>query len=97
MVQNNSETDLNMKNDLADGNTPPKKGLSLAAQIFIALVLGIIAGLALVSHPLIATTYIKPFGTIFLKLIKWVVGPLVFFSIMSGIIAMKDKIGRAHV
>lgn len=99
MVQNNSETDLNMKNDLADGNTPPKKGLSLAAQIFIALVLGIIAGLALVSHPLIATTYIKPFGTIFLKLIKWVVGPLVFFSIMSGIIAMKDikKVGSIGV
>ncbi len=72
-----------------------KKKLSLATQIFIALVLGIIAGMCLTKNAGIATSYIKPFGTIFLNLIKWVVTPLVFFSIMAGVISMRDirKVG----
>ena len=47
----------------------------------------------------IATSYIKPFGTIFLNLIKWVVTPLVFFSIMAGVISMRDirKVGSIGV
>ncbi len=76
-----------------------KKKMSLAAQIFIALVLGVIVGLLFMSNPEIPTSYIKPFGTIFLNLIKWVVCPLVFFSIMAGIISMKDirKVGSIGV
>ena len=72
-----------------------KKKLALSTQIFIALVLAIIAGVALTGAPAFATTYIKPFGTIFLNLIKWIVGPLVFFSIMAGVVSMKDikKVG----
>ena len=75
------------------------KKLSLATQIFIALVLGIIAGLALTNHVSVAVNYIKPFGTIFLNLIKWVVTPLVFFSIMAGVISMRDikKVGSVGV
>ena len=47
----------------------------------------------------IATSYIKPLGTIFLNLIKWVVTPLVFFSIMAGVISMRDirKVGSIGV
>ena len=76
-----------------------KKKLSLATQIFIALVLGIIAGMCLTKNASIATSYIKPFGTIFLNLIKWVVTPLVFFSIMAGVISMRDirKVGSIGV
>ena len=76
-----------------------KKKMSLATKIFIALVLGIIAGLALTSHSSIAVDYIKPFGTIFLNLIKWIVTPLVFFSIMAGVISMRDikKVGSVGV
>ena len=76
-----------------------KKKLSLATQIFIALVLGILAGLCLTGNADIATGYIKPFGTIFLNLIKWVVTPLVFFSIMAGVISMRDirKVGSVGV
>ena len=72
-----------------------RKKLSLAAQIFIALLLGIIVGVCLTKNANIATSYIKPFGTIFLNLIKWVVTPLVFFSIMAGVISMRDirKVG----
>lgn len=45
-----------------------KKKLSLAAQIFIALVLAVIAGLLMQKYANFAETYIKPFGTIFLNL-----------------------------
>ena len=76
-----------------------KKKLSLAVQIFIALVLGILVGIALTSQVDFATKYIKPFGTIFLNLVKWVVTPLVFFSIMAGVISMRDvrKVGSVGV
>ena len=76
-----------------------KRKLSLAVKIFIALVLGIIVGMVLTNHSQIAVEYIKPFGTIFLNLIKWIVTPLVFFSIMAGVISMRDikKVGSVGV
>ena len=72
-----------------------KKKMALSTQIFIALVLAIIAGVAFTGNPTFATSYIKPFGTIFLNLIKWIVCPLVFFSIMAGVVSMRDirKVG----
>lgn len=72
-----------------------KKKMSLAMQIFIALVLAIAAGLLLQKHVQFAETYIKPFGTIFLNLLKFIVVPIVLFSIMCGIISMRDikKVG----
>lgn len=75
--------------------TTEKKKLSLAAQIFIALVIAIIVGLLMQGCADFATSYIKPFGTIFLNLLKFIVCPIVLFSIMSGIISMKDikKVG----
>ena len=64
-------------------------------QIFIALVLAIAAGLLMLNHATFANTYIKPFGTIFLNLVKFIVVPIVLFSIMCGIISMRDikKVG----
>ena len=72
-----------------------KKKMSLAMQIFIALVLAIIAGLLMQNYTDFAESYIKPFGTIFLNLIKFIVVPIVLFSIMCGIISMSDikKVG----
>ena len=72
-----------------------RKKLALSTQIFIALILAIGAGIALTGNPDFARTYIKPFGTIFLNLIKWIVCPLVFFSIMAGVVSMRDikKVG----
>ena len=70
--------------------------MSLAIQIFIALVLAIIVGLILGEKgATFASSYIKPFGTIFLNLIKFIVCPIVLFSIMSGIVSMRDvkKVG----
>lgn len=74
-----------------------KKKLSLAAQIFIGLGLGIIAGLIFLAAGKAdwAVSYVKPFGTIFLNLIKFIVVPIVLCSIISGVISMKDirKVG----
>ena len=76
-----------------------KKRIALPLQIFIGLALGIIAGLCFMGAPEIAVDYIKPFGTIFLNLIKFIVVPIVFFSIISGVISMKDirKVGSIGV
>ena len=76
-------------------NMQKTKKMALSTQIFIALVLAIIAGVLLTANPAFATGYIKPFGTIFLNLIKWIVCPLVFFSIMAGVVSMRDikKVG----
>ena len=74
-----------------------KKKLSLAVQIFIGLFLGIFAGLAFLAmgKAAWATAYVKPFGTIFLNLIKFIVVPIVLCSIIGGVISMKDirKVG----
>lgn len=72
-----------------------KKKLSLAMQIFIALVAAIIVGLLMGNYAEFAESYIKPFGTIFLNLLKFIVVPIVLFSIMGGIISMRDikKVG----
>ena len=76
-----------------------KKKLSLTTWIAIGLVLGVIAGLAFQGAPDIATDYIKPFGTIYLNLIKMVVVPVVFLSIMQGIVSLQDvrKVGSIGV
>lgn len=75
------------------------KKLSLVTKIFIALILGIITGLCLQSHADITTEFIKPFGTIFLNLIKFIVVPVVICSIMDGILSMKDikSVGKVGV
>lgn len=72
------------------------KKTSLTFQIFIALVLGVVAGLLMQHCSDVAVKYIKPFGVIFLNLIKFIVVPLVMLSIICGIISMKDvsKLGK---
>ena len=72
-----------------------KKKMSLAMQIFIAMLLAIFTGLLLQGRADFANNIIKPFGTIFLNLVKFIVVPIVLFSIMCGIISMSDirKVG----
>ena len=79
-----------------------KRQMPLAVWIFAGLVVGIAVGLILIPVQIgeltglaIAKNYIKPFGTIFLNLLKFVVVPIVLFSIASGVISMEDvrKVG----
>ena len=70
--------------------------LNITGQIMLALLLACVIGYFLQDTPDIADSYIKPFGTIFLNLLKFIVVPLVMCSIISGIVSMKDisKVGR---
>lgn len=72
------------------------KKMQLTTKIFIGLALGILFGIILQPNPGIADTYIKPFGTLFLNLIKLVIVPLVFCSLVVGTCSMDDvrKLGR---
>ncbi|WP_394019574.1 dicarboxylate/amino acid:cation symporter [Anaerococcus cruorum] len=77
----------------------PRKKSKLTRNIFIALVLAIVFGLLLQSQAEILNTYVKPIGDIFLNLLKFIVTPIVLFSIMGGIISMRDikKVGEVGV
>ena len=48
-----------------------QKKIPLSLQIFLALGLGIAVGMAFTGNPTFAVSYIKPFGTIFLNLLKF--------------------------
>lgn len=73
-----------------------KISFPLTAQIGVALLLGFVVGILLQDNTEFANGFIKPFGTIFLNLLKFIVVPLVLFSIISGLISMKDisSLGR---
>lgn len=77
------------------------KNLALHWKIIIGLILGIIY--AYVSVGLgwnkFTQNWIDPFGTIFIRLLKFIAVPLVLFSIISGISALPDlnKLGRMGV
>lgn len=69
--------------------------VSLPVLIMLGMVLGILGGIPFQKNPEFAVEYIKPFGTLFLNLIKMIVVPVVLCSIISGVISMKDikKVG----
>lgn len=73
------------------------KKLSLPMQILIALVLGIVVGLVcgMTGQAAFTTNYLKPFGTIFVNLLKFIVVPVVLLSMIDGILSMDDmkKVG----
>ncbi len=73
------------------------KKISLPVQILGALILGVIVGLVCYFAGLADFTanYLKPFGTIFVNLLKFIVVPVVLFSMIDGILSMDDmkKVG----
>ena len=73
------------------------KKISLPVQILGALILGVIVGLVCYFAGLADFTanYLKPFGTIFVNLLKFIVVPVVLFSMIDGILSMGDmkKVG----
>lgn len=75
--------------------TQPKKSVAsqLWFKVLLGLLLGIAVGLAMAKVPdgkFILTEYVKPVGTIFINMIKMVVVPLIFFSLISGITSMTN-------
>ena len=73
------------------------KKISLPMQILGALVLGVIVGLICYFGDFAGLTesYLKPFGDIFVNLLKFIVVPVVLLSMIDGILSMGDmkKVG----
>ena len=78
-----------------------KKKISLPMQILIALILGVIVGLIcyFTGTADFTANYLKPFGTIFVNLLKFIVVPVVLFSMIDGILSMGDmkKVGSVGI
>lgn len=71
--------------------------MNLSTKILIGLALGIIAGLELGAEGAgFAKAWIGPLGTIFMNMIKMVIVPLVFSSLVIGVCSLGDikKVGR---
>lgn len=68
---------------------------SLYAQVILAILLGIIIGF---FYPEFATR-LKPLGDGFIKLVKMMIAPVIFCTIVSGIAGMQDvkKVGRVGI
>jgi Na+/H+-dicarboxylate symporter len=68
------------------------KKLPLWAKIFIGMGLGILWGLVSVwtGWETFTSDWVKPWGTIFLKLLKLIAVPLIFVSLVKGISSLTD-------
>ena len=77
-----------------------KRKLILPAWIIIGMLAGIAVGLIFLKiGGTFTTDYLKPFGTIYINLLKFMVVPVVLFSIMSGVISLNDlkKVGSVGI
>ena len=77
------------------------KRLPLYAKILIGMALGIIAGMLAVYFDLtkFTTNWIKPWGAIFLNLLKLIAVPLIFVSLVKGISSLSNisKLSRIGI
>ena len=63
----------------------PRRGITLTQQIFIGLAIGIAAGwIVSTTHPEWAV-YFRPFSQLFLRMIKMIIAPLIFATLVAGI------------
>lgn len=68
------------------------KKLPLYAWIFIGMILGLAGGILALTAGLdsFVINWIKPFGTIFINLLKLIAIPLILVSLISGVSNLKD-------
>ena len=77
-----------------------ERKLNLPAWIIIGMLAGILVGFIFLKiGGTFTTDYLKPFGTIYINLLKFMVVPVVLFSIMSGVISLNDlkKVGSVGI
>ena len=67
--------------------------MKLWQKIVIGMVLGVIAGLVFEKSII---PYVDPLGILFIRMIKMLIVPLIFFSLISGVTSISDpaKMGR---
>ncbi|HXG72921.1 MAG TPA: cation:dicarboxylase symporter family transporter [Gemmatimonadaceae bacterium] len=64
---------------------PRRRGLSLTQQIFVGLALGIAVGAFVDYYNPAWAIYFRPFSQLFLRLIKMIIAPLIFATLVAGI------------
>jgi len=69
------------------------KKMPLWQKIFIGLTLGLVAGLTLGDKALM----LKPIGTLFINLIKMLIVPLIFVTLVTGITSMEDMVKMKRI
>ena len=70
------------------------KKIPLWQKIVGALILGLMTGIIFGE----SAQALKPIGTLFINLIKMLIVPLVFVTLVTGIIAMEDlKLSLIHI
>lgn len=69
-----------------ENKTKVRKGISMPIKILIALIAGAVVGFVVGEK----ITIIKPFGDVFLRLLRMTIVPLVFCSIVTGISGISD-------
>jgi aerobic C4-dicarboxylate transport protein len=72
------------------------RGKRFFKHLYFYVILAIICGILLgIFYPAIATD-MKPLGDLFIKLIKMMIGPIIFVTVVTGIAGMQDlkKVGR---
>jgi proton glutamate symport protein len=69
--------------------------MPLHVRILVSMVLGFVAGLIAVNFDAgwLIVDWVKPFGTIFINLLKMIAAPLIIVSLVKGISDMRD-LGR---
>ena len=78
-----------------------RKKIPLWLKIIIGMILGVIWGLIAVNFGLekLTSDWIKPWGTIFIKLLKLIAVPLIFISLVKGVTSITDisKLSRIGI
>ena len=69
----------------AQSVAPPGRGLTLTQQIFVGLALGILAGWFVSEYHPTWAPFFRPFSQLFLRLIKMIIAPLIFATLVAGI------------
>ncbi len=78
-----------------------RKKIPLWIKILIGMIIGVVWGMTAVyfGFESFTTNWIKPWGTIFIKLLRLIAVPLIFVSLVKGITSITDisKLGRIGV
>jgi proton glutamate symport protein len=63
----------------------PRRRLTLTHQIFIGLAIGIVVGWIISEQNPAAAAYVRPFSQLFIRMIKMIIAPLIFATLVAGI------------
>ncbi|MBP6030422.1 MAG: dicarboxylate/amino acid:cation symporter [Sphingobium sp.] len=78
------------------GRTPPPSPRAWYAHLYVQVLLAIAVGVALGHFFPAAGVALKPLGDAFIKLVKMVIAPVIFLTIVTGIAGLRDlsSVGR---